>query len=148
MSNDVEVQQIVFHQVKVQASNYLDGHALEHLKFEVIPTSYFVNGFLATLSTYVLAENLPPHHESKTETVVFRTPATWWDHWKLAHADTRLINRFVAWRGIRYREESQQVTLTVDLERFRSYPKAPAYVTEHMGQPVFGHYLTSEITTV
>lgn len=90
------------------------------------------------LTAYVLAERLPNVTESETKTFTIETPDTWFQHLKQS-----LYFRFprLGWLQRRWPARlttvSRKCTFTVNLERYRTYPKADIVLPpDRFGQPV------------
>ncbi len=128
-------------------SNVLDSlgllRVLDHTMFE--------------LSAYVLSERLPPVEVAQTvrvtdaRTVEWAAPATWWDHWKLAHRGSWWAGWFVRLRpaAVVWRKNTvhmaKNVTLTVNLDRYRSYPHSNLRLPDSMGDAVLVHTLDKQV---
>lgn len=76
------------------------------------------------LKGYVLAERLPPETVSDSRDVTFDVPASWWQHWKQSHAAAWYARWLVKRRPVKHHRVVKRVALTVDLERYRTYPEA------------------------
>lgn len=120
----------------------IGAYVRDSLRFDVEE----VRGELtARMFAYVLRESLPKE-EQLTETTTVRAtgehvmPATWWQHWKLAHATRWWAAWFVRWRPPRLVTRKQffqwLVTAEFDLEKRRWYPRADVRVTAKLGTPV------------
>ncbi len=106
------------------------------------------------LSVDVLSDRLPPaeiHHTVRAKqtvtvdgTVTYDRFATWWDHYKATYRG-RWWMRWRRW-NVRTVKEAHPYTVTrdirckhhvtVDLERYRTYPHATVALPESFGAPV------------
>jgi hypothetical protein len=102
------------------------------------------------LTAHVLAETLPPVEVTQTEVFTLETPVNWFEHLKLTcyrwrqHRKGRLSDPFcqvLAWLERRWparlEATSRKCALTVNLERYRTYPKANIVLPpDKWGMPV------------
>lgn len=112
-----------------------------HLKREA-------EGMRVKLTTHVLADKLPPVCVSRTVPVSFMFPRSPFQHWKQKHADAWWLHWFVRRWPIGMEQHNQQVSLTVDLQRFRTYPEANVPISpdnDRFGQARFGYSLDERI---
>lgn len=91
---------------------------------------------MARFVTDMLAEVLPPERVTETTLVEFRRPATWWDHFKETYRDRWWLRRLVRRRPVQVEVEQRAVRVTVDLQRYRVYPRADVSPPAEFGAPV------------
>lgn len=90
------------------------------------------------LTARALGQRVPPLTTTRAERLVVEVPATWWQHWKMAHLAAWWLPRWVTRRWpVRTRVVSTTVTLTGSVERAVLFPEA-SIVPEHpaLGRPV------------
>lgn len=116
-------------------------HSLELSRFQ----NDLADELIYALTAEVLAEKLPPASETSTTIVRFDVPATWFQHlkqslygWRRKSFRTRGLRFWLERRfPVRYETLTRRVTLTVSLERYRTYPKANIVLPpDRFGQPV------------
>jgi hypothetical protein len=149
-----EVQRILLDRVRVATRRSLSPSVAESVELRTWQDDLF-GGMVYEIRAHVLAEKLPPEQVTKsttiedTQVVNYPTPATWWDHWKVDHAD----RWWAGWFARRFPpaiearaktvEFKRDVTLTVDLQRYRSYPEATFVPPPNLGAPVAIHTLNA-----
>jgi hypothetical protein len=94
-----------------------------------------VDGMAVELSGFVLAERLPPVREVRSATVVFEVPASWWQHLKATVRGWRWCRRVTGRWQVAVRVVERRVELSVELQRWWTFPKATVQVPE-LGRPV------------
>lgn len=81
----------------------------------------------ARLTAYVFGRSLPTLTREFTALTETEVPATWWQHWKLAHQHHGWIGAAIRrWSPPRTTIVQQIVTLTGSVERAALFPEAPA----------------------
>lgn len=96
--------------------------------------------------THVLAERLPPVRETATETVAVEVPATWWQAFKAEHGRRWWLRRHVRRHPVRHRTIERVVTLTVDLRRWQTYPRASFIADPRFGDAVPVHTIDLDVS--
>jgi hypothetical protein len=94
---------------------------LDHLVFE--------------LTARVLADKLPPANESTTKIFEFEIPATWWQAYKATRYRLWWVRWWTRRHPIRTKTYRFEGTLTVDLTRYHTWPKAKV-MPSSWGRPV------------
>lgn len=132
---------------KVCVTERISGEMAAHLRFGVEPVvDMLKDEMLLNLSTQVWAEHLPPEHFEAKQTFTITAPASWWQHFKETYAGTWWLGWLVRRRPpVMSTARHTDVTLSVDLRRFRHYPAAPE-MTRRLGPavPIYetGHQVT------
>ncbi|MEV8439143.1 hypothetical protein AB0425_17350 [Actinosynnema sp. NPDC051121] len=80
------------------------------------------HGMVQRLRAFVLTKKLPGHTVTKRLTVQWRVPASWWDHFKLAHADTLWFGWWVRLRPAREVSRSRSVDFRATWSDMVTYP--------------------------
>jgi hypothetical protein len=149
-------QEKVLHHLRVGSSVDVSKRALSHLRLpsgvhnatlEVSDQERFIQDELAfKLTAYVLADHLPPERYEAGTVVEFKQPASWWQHWKLAHSRGRLLGWVARRWPVQMLTVTEPVTLAVDLHKAYAFPEAPSmeWPHEQLGRPVRMHYLRTE----
>lgn len=89
------------------------------------------------LSADILAERLPNVTESETQTFSIETPATWFQHLKQTCYRWRRLDWLARRWPARLETVEKECTLTVNLERYRTYPEADIVLPpDRYGYPV------------
>ncbi len=96
----------------------------------------------------VLTDNLPPESVRESTTITIHEPASTWQTWKSNNHGKWYTKGWLPWlltrRPVKTTERRQQVTCTVNLERFRSYPEASYRASDfRLGRVVLHHNLSS-----
>ena len=89
----------------------------------------------------VLAEKLPPETINESRIAVWNFPRSWWQHFKLEHSESWWLGWLVRRRPVQYAVHDKQVTLTVNLERYRTFPQANIAYPSELGPYVNVAYL-------
>lgn len=71
----------------------------------------------------MVGQRLNPEVFTESTIVEFRVPATWWQHWKADHADTRWAGWVARWRPPVMSVERRVATVTVDVARAALFPE-------------------------
>lgn len=87
------------------------------------------------VSTYVLAERLPPEHVVDEKRLEVRYPDGWWEMFRHTYGDRWWMRWHVARRPVRWHAEVRHARLKVDLRRFWTFPQASIAIPE-LGRPV------------
>ena len=93
------------------------------------------------LSADVLAEKLPPETINESRIAVWNFPRSSWQHFKLEHSESWWLGWLVRRRPVQYAVHDKQVTLTVNLERYRTFPQANIAYPPELGPYVNVAYL-------
>lgn len=76
------------------------------------------------LTADILAEKLPPETVARSKTfTVSKVPTSSWQHFKSEHPESWWLGWLVRRRPVEYREIEFEATLTVDLDRYRTFPQ-------------------------
>jgi hypothetical protein len=141
------LDRVVLDRLKVSVCQHISPSIAETVEIRTW-TERLTEDLVYELRAHVLAQRLPTEQvtESTTiegsETVTWTIPATWWDHWKADHAESWWAGWFVRLRPPRTAEHSKtmgysrDVTLTVDLRRYRTFPEADYVPPAALGRPV------------
>ena len=96
-----------------------------------------VGDLVYELTAYVLAEKLPRVEESSSKSYFYEIPASWFQHLKQTIYRWRRLSWLERRWPARYETHERKATLTVNLERYRTYPKADVVLPpSQFGQPV------------
>jgi len=98
------------------------AHIHESLKASIDEDIW--GGLVYRLTADVLAEKLPPKSVARSEHVTFEFPASTWQMFKMNHAESWWLGWFVREWPVRWNTHKKLATLTVDLERYRTFPQA------------------------
>lgn len=101
---------------------------------------------LFELRTRVLVDALPPETVTSRQRVTFEVPASTWQMWKARHASRWYARRLVVRWPVRYEADPDgrgtDAVCTLDLERFRAYPRARVQLPpDRFGPQVLTHAL-------
>lgn len=96
-----------------------------------------LNGMTAKLTAKVLAEQLPPEHVERAETVSFSYPDGWWQMFRDTYRSRWWMRWSLARWPVRTRTYQQTVRFTLDLRRYWLYPHANVPLP-NLGDPVRG----------
>jgi hypothetical protein len=132
---------------KLGATRRISGEMAARLRFSAEPgIDFYADDMLLELSTQVWTEDLPPEHFETTRTFTVTAPASWWQHFKEAYAGTWWLGWLVRRRPpVTSTARRTDVTLSVDLRRFRAYPAAPE-MTCRLGPAVLHHGIDHQVT--
>lgn len=82
----------------------------------------------------VLTFDLPGHKVERDHRVTFEEPASPWQHWKRAHANSWWLRRFVARYPVRTVELSETIHFSAEWQEYVTYPWQKAAPTSpHLG---------------
>lgn len=93
------------------------------------------------LEAEVLAEKLPPETINESRIAVWDFPRSSWQHFKLEHSESWWLGWLVRRRPVQCQVHDKQVTLTVNLERYRTFPQANVNYPPELGPYVQVAYL-------
>lgn len=99
--------------LKVSGTMMIDPDCFDAVRIEE-DIDYLARHLVLRFEGHVYGQRLANHVESRD----FDQPATWWDHWKLAHADTR----WAGWCARRWPPTMRKITLTATWENYAAYP--------------------------
>ena len=102
---------------------------------------YQADRMLCRLTADVLTEKLPPETINESRIAVWNFPRSSWQHFKLEHSESWWLGWLVRRRPVQYAVHDKQVTLTVDLERYRTFPQANIAYPPELGPYVNVAYL-------
>lgn len=115
--------EVLLERLKVGLRADIGAHTLDSLAANMVQDP-FLDRCALQLRAYVLAERLPPETITQHVPVIWIKPATWRDHWKLAHGHRWWVHWWVRRRPARTVELRQTAGVTVNLQRYITYPKA------------------------
>jgi hypothetical protein len=143
------LKQFVLEKVRLGLQIPVDAYLLQTMKVDVhkVHEDMFTD-MMFRMEAFVLQDQLPPRTVSEEVYVTTSpVPVTWWDHFKVEMADKwwfRWTQKYTwAKRRIfppRMEAQVKLVRLSVDLERWISYPEAQS-VPETMGKQYRGYKL-------
>jgi hypothetical protein len=87
------------------------------------------------LSTYLLAEKLPPERVETTEQVRWQTPDGWWQTLRHQYRQRWWVRWSLGRWPVRMQQHERTVGLRVDLDRWQTFPRAQVTLPE-FGRPV------------
>ncbi|WP_262059711.1 hypothetical protein [Streptomyces sp. STR69] len=122
----------------VDAGLLLDADiSLQHTVFDRL---------LFEMRTKVLVDELPPEQVVARQRVTYEVPASTWQMWKKRHASSWYARRLVARWPVQYEPDPDgqgvDAVCTLDLERFRAYPRAKVRLPrDQFGPEVLSHVL-------
>lgn len=136
MANSFEsrLPETVFLEIrKLAMKQAITGHMLDTLTVEVRqdPGLFLVDQFLLEFRAQILAHRLPPEKITETAESELEFPATPWQMWKQDHAGSRWWGWIARRWPVGMKKARVRHVLTVDLQRFRNYPDAPAVPSEY-----------------
>jgi hypothetical protein len=131
-SEDLDTTLIELEWLELSASKAVPAAVAKRMRVSAYRDEH-TKDVVYTLTTHLLAERLPPVEETASTCVRVPVPATWWDHWKAAHADAWYARWLVRCRPPRYVEETRKVTLTVELRRYRCFPESRYVLPDALG---------------
>ncbi len=100
-----------------------------------------VDRMVQKLAAEVLGERLPPETINESRIAIWDFPRSSWQHFKLEHSGSWWLGWLVRWRPVQYEAHDKQVTLTVNLERYRTFPQADISYPSELGPYVNVAYL-------
>jgi hypothetical protein len=101
----------------------LGAHTLESMRLEHHEDRLTLD-LIRSVTAEVLAEKLPPERVERSQTFGIDFPASPFQHWKQKHATRWWLRRFVRRWPVRTERLTREARLTVNLERYRTYPEA------------------------
>lgn len=116
------VEALTLERLKLGLQMRVGAHVLDSLRLERQQDMIY-NDLLYRLEASVLAEKLPPEKVERSKVVTLDFPASSWQHFKQEHSESWWLGWLVRRRPIRYQALEQTATLTVDLERYRTFPQ-------------------------
>lgn len=135
-----DFNRFVLDKTRVGTQLSVDSYTLNSMCLEVENDIRFLTDDLVIrLEAFVLQDKLPPKTVTETKHVTTPpVPATWWDHFKHDYKDrTWLKHLIVHLKPPLYKVGGVEVGLTVDLERWVSYPEAQK-IPETFGRQYHG----------
>lgn len=125
-----DVQEILLERVPVGLSDAVGTHVLDSVRTEAELERHF-DRMALRLRAELLVEKLPTERIIRSATK--RIPASPWQAWKEAHQHARWYP-YRLLRPVRYQVYGLEVT--VDVGRYRAFPKADVVYPESLGQPL------------
>lgn len=132
--NNAGYTEVTLQQLRVAVRHYLGPDIGTSMK-STTELVYCADQMAFDLSSFVLAEHLPPKQITESIEVGFDVPDGWWQAFRQSYQDRWWMRRSVARHPIRTRTLTKTATLTVDLTRQLLYPAANVYIPE-LGVPV------------
>lgn len=111
---------------------HIGAHALHSMVLERVE-AVLTDGFIYRLKVDVLAEKLPPEKVERSTEFFWAFPASVWQHFKLTHLESWWLGWLVRRRPVKYTEHTKTATLTVDLERYRTFPQCNYVFPKDLG---------------
>lgn len=136
-----ETRQFTLDKARVVSQFRVDGYTRNSMRLRVEDDpSFLTDDLVLHLEAIVLQDKLPPTKVTETEIVTTPpVPATWWDHFKHEYQDrTWLKHLIVHFKAPLYKVEGREISLTVNLERYISYPEAQN-IPENFGRQYHGY---------
>lgn len=107
---------------------------------------------MVELRGYVYAERLPPERVTRTTDVAFceteMVPDGPWQRFLVRHKGAWWTRLWKRWRYPRYLavviKTSRRVSLTVELERYRTYPESKIGPSPHLGPTILSHTIKTD----
>jgi hypothetical protein len=81
-------------------------------------------GLVYRLTADVLAEKLPPESFERSSKYTWRFPSSPWQHFKQNHAESWWLGWLVRRRPVQLTNHVKTAILTVNLDRYRTFPQA------------------------
>lgn len=134
LPTDALADQLVLDQLKVGITEAVGPTFAQSVRIQTRHDP-MLDRMVCRLTAQVLAEKLPPRSVSETVTVTWPQWATWRDHFKATHAARWWMRWWARRRPARTVEGSRKATVTVDLQRYITYPRASIALPE-FGKPV------------
>jgi hypothetical protein len=104
--------------IMAEISLSMDPHDYDFLRDQVV----------VKMVTKLLTDDLPPETVEATRVVVFREPASTWQMWKRNNRHKwytwKWLNAWIGRWPVKTVEIKKSASVTMDLTRFRAYPKA------------------------
>jgi hypothetical protein len=100
---------------------HVGAEMLHSMQIEAVEEKVW-GGMIYRLKASVLAEKLPSEKFERSETFTLDFPASSWQHFKQEHSESWWLRWLVQRRPVRLQGLEQTATLTVDLERYRTFP--------------------------
>lgn len=134
MSTMGTLQYHLFERLKFNFRQPLSAEVAEQLVVKVGELNYFADRLSVDVVASVLGQRVDHQMVTGSRTVSIEVPVSWWDHWKLDHAESR----WFGWIARRYqpalRSEIRVMRYEVDIERLRTFPQATVAFPREMGQ--------------
>lgn len=132
---------VVLEKINVGIKRWINNESVDtffgrNIKGSVHDDDFMADRVLLKFTSQVLGHRLPAVTETQSTSILFRFPATPWQHFKRDHADSWWLRWFVAWRPVVLKGHRQHVELSVNMERHHVFPEATINAPE-LGPVVF-----------
>lgn len=105
------------------------------LETSIDPGTAVMGQLIARLEARVYAAKQPPTKVDARRTYIYKVPHTWWDHWKLDHADTWYARAWVKRHPARMLTKVLHVHVEVPINPAIAFPDAPIPASRY-GEPI------------
>lgn len=124
---------IILERRRYGASLEVGQYVWDQMRFQEETRIDIAERLIHSVCTEVLAERLPPERVEQAETFGFDFPVSPFQHWKQKRAGAWWLRRFVQWRPVKTERFEMEARLVVNLERFRTFPKADITYPDRLG---------------
>lgn len=123
--------------VKIEQVHSTTRMAFSRLEFSTNPGGdYFADRLIAQLDARVYAAKQPPAKVNAKRTYQYEVPRTWWDHWKLAHAESWYARWWIKRHPARMLIKGIAIHVEVPIDPAIAFPDAPMPAGRY-GEPVY-----------
>lgn len=112
---------LTLERLKLGLQTNVGAHVRESLTAELDEDIW--GGMICRLKADILAEKLPPETIVRSRVFVLDFPASSWQHFKHEHKESWWLGWLVRRRPVRTEQHKEEATLTVDLDRYRTFPQ-------------------------
>lgn len=94
-----------------------------------------IEGLLFEIRSTVLTEEMSNKIVSKSQTIPFEFPASWWQHFKLSYCNSWWLSWYVSRQPVRYSNQYREVTCYHNINPILLFPEQ-AYIPKQFGRAV------------
>jgi hypothetical protein len=123
---------LTLQRLRIGLEQRVGAHMIESLELHQVE-DVFTRSIVTRLTADVLAEKLPPERVERSSEFTWEFPASPFQHWKQKHQGAWWLRWFVARRPVRRTRHKKVATLTVDLERYRTFPQCNYVFPKDLG---------------
>jgi hypothetical protein len=123
---------LALQRLRIGLEQRIGAQVIESLELHQVE-DIFTRSIVTRLTADVLAEKLPPEKIERSKTVALDFPASSWQHFKQEHSESWWLRWLVRRWPVRIQQLEQTVTLTVDLERYRTFPQCNYVFPKDLG---------------
>lgn len=130
------IRQVRLDEIRVgQRMRISTAFARLDLSVDESPSDFAAAHLVAKLEARVYAAKQPPTKIDARRSYSYEVPRTWWDHWKLDHADTWYAKWWVRRHPARMLTKVMNVHVEVPINPAIAFPDAPMPASRY-GEPI------------